>query len=209
MYLDSNDSGVALNSRVLVLNKLFSAVRVVTARRAFILLYKNSAEVIAKDNGTLVNYDFPAWIETSEKTTNTNGDEFIHTPTRRLRVPRVIRLIEYDKFQQRQEKVSRRNILIRDEYRCQYCGKQFTTAQLSVDHVIPRSKNGASNWENLVACCSKCNTKKGGRLPHEVGMKLIKKPVTPKINHLFYSRLKDEKYALWKEFISTKDMPLS
>lgn len=207
MYPESDNN--ILNSRVLVLNKLFTAVRVINARRAFLLLYKNSAEVITKNNGTLVNYDFPTWIETSGKMINTNGDEFIHTPTRRLKVPRVIRLIDYDKFPQRQEKVSRRNILIRDEYRCQYCGKQFTIAQLSVDHVIPRSKKGLSNWENLVACCSKCNTKKGGRLLHEIGMKLIKKPVTPKINHLFYSRLKDEKYALWKEFISIKDKPIS
>lgn len=204
MYIEGNDNGTALDSRVLVLNKLFTAVRVITARRAFILLYKNSAEVITKNNGTMVAYDFPSWLEFSAESKNANGDDFIHTPSRQLKVPRVIRLNTYDKFPKRQEKVSRKNILIRDEYRCQYCGKNYPATQLSVDHVIPRSKKGSSSWENMVACCGKCNSKKGGRLPHEVGMKLIRKPIVPKITHLFYNRLKDSKYSIWNEFISEK-----
>jgi 5-methylcytosine-specific restriction endonuclease McrA len=202
MYPETDNN--ILNSRVLVLNKLFNAVRIVTVRRAFVLLFKNSAEVIAKDNGTIASYDFPQWMELSGKIAGKNGHEFIRTITKKLRVPRVIRLMSYDKFPKQQGKASRKNILIRDDFTCQYCGKKYPAPKLSIDHIIPKSKKGASSWDNLVACCSKCNSKKGGRLPHEVGMKLIKKPAVPKLNHLFMSRLRDEKYSLWQEFISDK-----
>lgn len=205
MYSEDGSNGSPLNSRVLVLNKLYTAVKVITARRAFILLYKNSAEVVAKDNGTFATYDFSRWIEASQGDSGRDGDEFIHTPARRLKVPQVIRLFSYDKIPRREVKFSRKNILSRDDNRCQYCGKHYPATQLSIDHIIPRSRGGSSKWDNLVASCSKCNTKKGGKSPQEAGMKLIRKPIIPPTNLLLFPSIKGNKYHLWDEFLTEKD----
>ena len=97
-----------------------------------------------------------------------------------LAVPRIIRLLFYDRLPRQAVKFNRRNIFARDRNRCQYCGKRFPTSELSLDHVVPRSRGGEATWENIVCCCVKCNVRKGGRTPEEAGMKLITEPVKPK-----------------------------
>lgn len=199
----SSDGKLGLN--VLMLNKLYRAIKVIPVRRAFTLLYKDSAEIIHQDDGTFYSYDFPRWIETSSED-DSEDDDFIHTPNLCIKVPRVIRLMSYDKIPRREPNFNRKNILARDGNRCQYCGKKYSASQLSVDHIVPRSRGGSATWANMVACCSKCNTRKGGRLPQEMGMKLIKKPGVPSSNPIIITHLQDKRYQVWKPFLDKKNL---
>ncbi|MBL8875627.1 MAG: HNH endonuclease [Phycisphaerae bacterium] len=196
-----------LNAKVLVLNKLYVAVRVVSARRAFCLLSRNIAEVIHVESGNegpkYVNYDFESWTDVAALRTRFEHAEhdWVRTVRFEIAVPRIIRLLGYDRLPEQTVKLNRRNLFARDRNTCQYCGRHFPTADLSLDHVKPRMQGGADSWENLVCACIKCNAKKGGRTPDEARMKLIKKPERPKRNPLIALRLGHEKYASWKTFL--------
>jgi 5-methylcytosine-specific restriction endonuclease McrA len=97
-------------------------------------------------------------------------------------IPSVIRLRTYRHVPIRLQVVSRKNIFMRDGGRCMYCGERFRPQELTLDHIIPKSRGGANSWDNLVACCAKDNHKKGDRLPEEAGMKLIHKPLPQTIH---------------------------
>ena len=116
-------------------------------------------------------------------------------------MPRIIRLLGYDKLPRQDVKFNRRNIYARDSSRCQYCGKKFSTTELSLDHIIPRSQGGRTTWENIVCCCVRCNVKKGGRTPEQAHMHLIAKPHKPKRSPVINIRLADERYWSWKQFL--------
>src|SRR5580698_7827532 len=93
-----------------------------------------------------------------------------------VRVPSVIRLLEYRRIPHQSRALSRKNILLRDRNTCQYCSTALPSGELTLDHVIPRSRGGLSTWENLVACCHSCNRRKGNQLPHEANMKPSREP---------------------------------
>jgi 5-methylcytosine-specific restriction endonuclease McrA len=196
-----------MSAKVLVLNKLYVAVRVVSVRRAFCLLARDIAEVIHVENGSdgprYLNYDFESWTDVAALRTKFQRQQhdWIKTVRFEIAVPRIIRLIGYDRLPEQTVKLNRRNLFARDRNTCQYCGRHFPTADLSLDHVKPRTQGGGDTWENLVCACIKCNAKKGGRTPDEARMKLIKKPERPKRNPLIALRLGHEKYASWKTFL--------
>jgi len=194
----------ALGSNVLVLNKHYAAVRVVSARRAFCMLLKNIAEVVSMEDREYLSYDFQSWRELSELRAKyrRKDHEWVRCVRFELAVPRIIRLLSYDRLPKRDVKFTRRNIYARDNSRCQYCGERFPTSELSLDHVIPSSRGGASDWTNVVCCCTKCNVRKGGRSPAEAHMKLITPPVKPKRSPMVTLRLTSEKYASWKQFLN-------
>ncbi len=192
-----------LSSSVLVLNRIYVPIQVIGAKRALSLLYKDSAEIVTQEEDRICSYDFPRWIELSM-----NGyaaaqglDDFVHTPVLRILVPRIIRLRRYDRFPLRAVKFNRRNILARDEHRCQYCGKRLPPSSLSIDHVVPRSRGGKSTWGNVVAACNACNTRKGGRLPHEAAMHPLHAPAPPKRNPLLAEKVAHQRYQVWRQFI--------
>lgn len=141
-----------LQKPVLVLNASYEPINVCAARRALVLILKGvaSAEEVR-----------PAAI---------------HSTTWTMRLPSVIRLTEYRRIPIQTRSLSRKNILMRDRYTCQYCLRVLPSAELTLDHVVPRSRAGASNWENLVTCCNPCNNRKGNRTPDEAGMKLVRPP---------------------------------
>ncbi len=192
----------ALNSNVLVLNRLYMAIRVVNARRAFSLLCRDLAEVISVEDGKYLSYDFDSWTELSELH-ELFGDEydFVRTVRMQIAVPKVIRLFGYDRLPKQSVKLNRRNIYARDHNTCQYCGERYPTNELSLDHVVPRSQGGGNTWENLVCACIKCNSKKGGRTPAQAHMKTIRKPAQPKRNPVISMRLGQDKYACWQAFL--------
>lgn len=194
----------ALDCRVLVLNKHYMALRVICARRAFSLLCRQLAEVISCDDGSYANYDFNSWRELSESkhTFEAHLHDWISTVNFDIAVPRVIRLLCYDRIPNKSVKFNRRNLFARDRNHCQYCGKKFPTSELSLDHVIPRRLGGGATWTNIVCACLKCNVKKGGRTPSQAGMKLIKKPVKPKNNPVIHVHLSHERYKSWKQFLN-------
>lgn len=195
----------AMQSSVLVLNRLYMAIQVMSVRRAFCLLCKDLAEVVSVENGSYVSYNFESWREVSEWRAQLEGkkeeDDWIRAVNFEIQVPRVIRLLEYDLFPRDVVKFNRRNIFLRDENRCQYCGHKFSTQHLSLDHVIPRSQGGGTNWENIVCACLKCNVRKGGRTPYQAGMRLFKKPVKPKRSPMLSHQLTIRKYESWKQFL--------
>jgi 5-methylcytosine-specific restriction endonuclease McrA len=157
---------------VLVLNSLYQAVQVTGVRRAFRLFYAGRARAVARD---FVSYDFDNWCDLAPGA----GDEVIRTPSRAIRIPRVIQLIQYDRLPSREVRFTRRNIFYRDKNRCQYCGSIFRQKELNLDHVVPLSRGGASNWDNVVCACIPCNTRKGDRTPDEARMRLVRRPKKP------------------------------
>ena len=134
---------------VLVLNASYEPVNITRARRAVVMLIKGVAV-----------------IEEAH-------DRYIHVG---LKLPCVIRLRQYRRLPSRIQTLSRKNILIRDGYECQYCGEKFLSSELELEHVIPRSQGGQSTWENLVAACRDCNARKADRTPWEADMKLRRQP---------------------------------
>jgi 5-methylcytosine-specific restriction endonuclease McrA len=141
-----------MNGRVLVLNSTYEPINVCTTRRAIVLIMKGIARA-----------------EERHEQTYRSARASMH-------VPSVIRLTEYVHIPFERKSLSRKNILLRDHNTCQYCGKVFNPSELTLDHVIPKSRGGSSNWDNLVASCKRCNNRKGSYLPEETSMKLIKRP---------------------------------
>lgn len=135
---------------VLVLNASYEAIRIVAARRALTLICKGAAVVEVPTNTEV----YPG-----------------------ITLPSVIRLRTYRHIPIRMQIVTRKNIYQRDGNRCQYCGKHFRSEELTLDHIIPRSKGGASSWDNLVAACKLDNHRKADQTPEEADMKLIRRPL--------------------------------
>jgi len=141
-----------LQKPVLVLNASFEPINICAARRALVLVLKGVASA-------------------EEESLHS-----IHSARSMTRLPSVIRLLEYRRIPHQTRSLSRKNILMRDRYTCQYCLRTFNSAELTLDHVIPRSRSGETTWENLVACCHPCNNRKGSRTPEEAGMRLARAP---------------------------------
>jgi 5-methylcytosine-specific restriction endonuclease McrA len=201
MIVSQHKSGLDCN--VLVLNKHYMAIRIVGARRAFSLLFRELAEVVSVEKGRYSNYDFQSWCEVSELKRNfePDGHDWVSTVNFHIAVPRIIRLLFYDRLPRSEVKLNRRNIFARDKNRCQYCGKKYPTSELSLDHVIPRSMGGKSVWTNMVCACTDCNVRKGGRTPKQAGLTLVQKPIRPKRNPLVHVHLGHQRYRSWKQFL--------
>src|SRR4029077_988573 len=164
--LRSGRSDFVTSASVLVLNKHYQPVHVTSAKRAFTLLYIGAARVIEPDFST---FDFESWADLGVAA----GHDVIHTIGRAIRIPRVIVLQMYDRLPRTKFRFSRLNIYARDDNTCQYCAQKLPRTMLNLDHVIPRAKGGRTTWENVVCCCVPCNLKKGAKLAHEAGMKLL------------------------------------
>lgn len=163
----------ALSEPTLVLNRSWLPVRVCSARRAFTLLFKDAARALSPEDFQLL--DFASWVEDVEL----DGAPFVQTVTLRIRIPEVIVLSRCDRFLRPRLAFTRRNLLRRDEYTCQYCGDRVGGDSLSVDHVVPRSAGGAATWTNCVVACRSCNARKGSRSPRQAGMRLLRSPSEP------------------------------
>jgi 5-methylcytosine-specific restriction endonuclease McrA len=137
---------------VLVLNASYEPINVCAARRALVLVLKGVASA------------------------EESSQQHIRSSRSVFRLPSVIRLLEYRRIPHQAHALSRKNILMRDRYTCQYCQRAMPSSELTLDHVIPRSRAGDTSWENLVACCHHCNNRKGSRTPEEAGMKLLRQP---------------------------------
>ncbi len=143
----------AMQTPVLVLNASYEPINICGARRALVLVLKGVARTEEEQGAVL------------------------HAARMHVGMPSVIRLLEYRRIPHQTRALSRKNILLRDRNACQYCGVILTAGELTLDHVIPRSRGGMSTWENLVACCHNCNRRKGNQLLHELtDMKLQREP---------------------------------
>lgn len=202
----------ALDTPVLLLNRHYAPLRVITARRAFTLLCKELAEVVHVEGesteATFSNYDFSQWLEVSalQHEMEPAAHDWVRTVRLSIAVPRIIRLHGYDRLPRVRIRLSRRTIFERDGHQCQYCRRHFRASDLSVDHVLPRARGGGDSWENLVTACIRCNAAKGDRTPAEAGMPLARAPKRPAPDSLLSAgrvggRRADPRYASWRIFL--------
>lgn len=179
---------------VLVLNRFYQAVTITSVRSAFTLLYKGHVVAVEPDFRT---YGWEDWCDIPPQA----GDDWIATPSLRIRIPRVVLLPHYEQVPRQEVRFTRKNIYFRDRERCQYCRKKYAPKELNLDHVIPLSRGGKSTWENVVCCCVRCNHRKGNRLPHEAGMHLFRRPVKPRWNPLLRLILAGGAHESWRSFL--------
>lgn len=156
--------------KVLVLNSDYTPLNVTSIRRGFILVIKGKAEVLRQDAENIV----------------TSIGEFVR--------PLIIRLLSYVRFKSKPVKLNRKRIFKRDNNECVYCGSK---RNLTIDHIMPRSRGGKNTWSNLVTCCSNCNLRKGNRTPEEAGMRMNYKAYEPTI---FSSIISVDVEELWGDF---------
>lgn len=201
--MSATSSSPALSASVLLLNRLYMAVRVISAKRALTLMYRDLAEVVSVEDGQYLSYDFNDWVEVSQAKATFEPElhDWIRTVRFQIAVPKIVRLLGYDKLPKARVKLNRRNLFARDHNRCQYCGRRFPPSELSIDHVVPRSQGGGTSWENVVCACTKCNVRKGGRTPQQARMRLISTPRRPKRSPVLTIKLSDTRYASWKQFL--------
>jgi len=163
-----------LNGKVLVLNQNYEPITICNARRAIILAYLGKAEVL-----------------------NTVENKVIRSVYRTFKYPSVVRLILFVRVPFKKIILSRKNIIRRDNHRCQFCG---VSTNLTIDHIIPKSKGGEDAWENLTTACIKCNNKKGDRTPEEAKMVLFNNPKKP--SHItFIKNFAGKVDEDWKPFL--------
>lgn len=187
-----------LSTPVLVLNRFYMPVNIVTAKRAFCMLAAGIARVLDHEHRT---FDFRSWSELSAAV----HDETVGLVDRIIRIPRVVLLSTYDRFPKRTVRFSRINIMLRDHYTCQYCGKRFPRSKLNIDHVIPRSRGGKTEWENVVTSCHNCNHRKGNRMPEEVHLRPMKMPARPRATPFVDLFSAPVKFDEWKPFFNMVD----
>lgn len=187
-----------LSSPVLVLNRYYMPVNIVTVRRAFCMLATGIARALDRDHRT---FDFHSWAELSAAV----HDDTIGLVGRVVRIPRVLLLATYDRFPKRTVRFSRMNIMLRDRQTCQYCGKRLPRSRLNIDHIVPRSRGGETTWTNVVTSCHNCNHKKGGRLPDEAHMKLLRRPERPKNTPFVDLLAAPIEYDEWRPFFNMVD----
>ncbi len=149
-----------LDANVLILNQDYQPLNVVNVRKSLLLIFLDKAEML---------HDYPG------RKIRTINSEFEY--------PSVIRLRTYARIPFQFIVLSRKNILKRDGMKCQYCG---STRDLTIDHVIPKSRGGDDSWENLVTACNRCNNRKGNKTPREANMNLVRKPYRP--SHIIFLR---------------------
>lgn len=187
-----------LDSAVLVLNRSFQPVQITTVKRAFSLLYQGIAQAIDEEFRL---FDFASWSALSAEL----GSESIGTCTRRIRVPRVLVLMAFDRLPRTRVRFSRHNIYLRDDDTCQYCLRKLPRSELNLDHVVPRSRGGSTSWENVVCSCIPCNLKKANRTPEQAGMVLRKQPTRPRWSPAFRPPGKGGAHRSWLPFLSAVD----
>jgi 5-methylcytosine-specific restriction endonuclease McrA len=160
---------------VLVLNKAWIPIHIISWKKAMCLIYQDHAHSLDND---FIAYNFEDWTKFSIK----NGEDYakVHSASLAIAIPEIITLVRYDKLPTREVKYSRENVFHRDHYKCQYCGNIFPIRDLTVDHIVPRSKGGKTIWNNIASSCKPCNNIKANRTPEEAHMRLIRKPIKPK-----------------------------
>lgn len=164
---------MVLQERALVLNSYWTAVGTTSVRKALCLLYRSAARAVHPADSTV--HDFESWASLEVH----DGEPCIRAVRYRIRVPEILLLSEYDRVPRRKVTFSRRNVYRRDRNICQYCGARPPLEDLTVDHVLPRSRGGRTNWTNCVLSCVKCNRRKSNRTLTEAGVRLIREPREP------------------------------
>lgn len=186
---------------VLVLNKNWQAIAIKSPADTFSMLITEAATGLnIQDTYNMTPLKWNDWI----KLPITESDDYVQTVNMKIKIPRVIILSRYDKVPKKRPKFSQKNIWVRDDYTCQYTGKKLKPNEGNIDHIIPRSRGGANNWDNCVLTSKSINAKKADSTPEEAGLKLIRQPKAPR--ETLTSELLYNKYniAEWNIFLKNK-----
>lgn len=201
--------------KILLLNSGYEPINFVSEKKAIKHILNQKAEIISSwncglryDNGYClvcgVNLKFyPNARKISYKNKNHivcshNCEEYFLIDPSEFLMPSIIRLKKYTPRHNKKNKVYNRGAIFkRDKNTCQYCGKKFQTSELTIDHVMPKSMGGKTSWENCVACCNDCNSKKANRTPKMAQMKLLYKPFKPNITIWHYYNSLSKKHEDW------------
>ena len=195
-----------LEKPVLVLNKNYMVVGTSPLYKALNLLFSTDKDGKAKAfviDDECMPHTWEVWSKIKVK----EGEDAIYTVSKSFKIPEVIKLNRFDRMPKELVVFSRWNIFRRDEHKCQYCGRKPGSEELTIDHVIPKSRGGKTTWVNCVLCCTNCNSIKGNKACLEVfcskfpkGMKLLKIPVQPKMRDLKFAII----YQSWKSWLDER-----
>ncbi len=163
---------------VLLLNSGFEPLRVISWQRAITLFFSGKVEVVEE------------------------YERDIRSVSLVIRAPAVVRLLSYARIGRRSPPLCRTNVLARDNFQCQYCSKELSPKEATLDHVLPRSQGGRTTWDNIVCCCPYCNRKKGGRTPRQAKMALLRQPSKPDWLPVLNIKLHGRIPESWYNFLS-------
>ncbi|MEZ6185979.1 MAG: HNH endonuclease [Planctomycetota bacterium] len=188
-----------MNRHALVLNRNWTAVSTVTVHEALVLLCREAAAAICPE--TYEVYDLEAWLDRSQlRARELPRERLVRTPNVAVETPEVVLLRHYGGVPRLEVSFSRRNLYRRDGYACQYCGRRTSNAELSIDHVVPRSRGGETSWENCVLACVRCNTQKANKSLRDSGMRLAREPLRPRWSALA-DLLPSKRPESWEKFL--------
>lgn len=182
-----------LERPTLVLNKMWQPIAVQTVAESLVKVWIGSARVVNPDDYT--QYSWSDWANLRPE----DGDMCIRLVGTTIRVPEVVTLADYGQIPRSRVSFSRRNLFTRDNWACQYCGCKPGSKEITMDHVVPRSKGGKGSFVNCVAACMSCNRRKADRTPKQAGMQLLTVPKTPRWGPTFrHGMVLDS----WEKFVS-------
>jgi 5-methylcytosine-specific restriction endonuclease McrA len=184
-----------LEQPALVLNRSWAPIYTVPAKRALVWLYRGVVQAVDDTNFTI--HDFSSWCAVSAL----SEKPFIMTPNLHIVVPEVVKMVRYNGMPISRVAFTRKSLFQRDRYRCQYCGDTPGVKELTIDHVVPISRGGRSNWDNCVLACVPCNARKANRTPDEAHMTLLRKPDFPKWSPL-HNVSRAKVLSSWQTFVS-------
>lgn len=194
------DATDILNRKVLVLNKSWQPINIVSAFKAICKVFTGNANIV---DTNYCEWTFDEWVNNWEDLSDIPVDErddLVNTAKLQFPVPEIIVTTRFT-FKHHKVRLTRKNIFIRDNYICQYCHKQFSSKDLTIDHVIPRAKGGTTRWVNVATACGPCNTKKADHLAENIGMKLLKVPKKPHWS-LIAGKITTKPPKSWQAFVS-------
>ncbi len=163
---------------VLLLNSSYEPLKIISWQRAVSMFFMGKVEIVEE------------------------YEHNIRSVSIVIKAPAVVRLLQYVKIGMKSPPLCRSNVFARDQFQCQYCARDLSPKEATLDHVVPRSQGGKTSWENIVCCCSNCNRKKGGRTPKEARMLLRKVPQKPTWLPVLHIRLNGKVPSSWRVFFS-------
>jgi 5-methylcytosine-specific restriction endonuclease McrA len=184
---------------VLVLNKNWQAVGIKNPADTFAMLMTDAATGLdIKGNDYMTPLRWKDWINLPID----KDDDYVQTVNQKIKIPKVIILSNFDKVPKKRPRFSQKNIWIRDNFTCQYTGKRLKPGEGNIDHIVPKSRGGGTDWSNCVLACKKVNAKKADATPEEVGLRLLKKPEPPKELPVYHYITNKHNIKEWEIFLA-------
>lgn len=199
--MNMNNSDPLEQYTVLVLNKYWQAIHVKTPLEAISMMFANTATALYVENQDVMQpLSWSQWLELPF----VQNERYVHTVSLKIRIPKIIILSKFNKVPQKRPKLNKKNIWVRDNFTCQYTGKKLKKDEGNIDHVIPKSKGGRTDWNNLVLASKEVNQRKADNIPEKVGLELLKKPSVPPLANTTDLIVNSHNIAEWDIFLKKR-----